>query len=130
MTDGVRIIKVDLHHLGQGKITFAIFRRANFAFDGVTGAQTKLADHIWRYVNIVWTCKIVRFWRAQETKAVGQNLNRTKTHDLLAIFGQLFQDRKHQILFAQGRRALDTKLFSHRYEVSGVFAFQLFQMHR
>ena len=130
MADDIGIIEIDLHHLGQGKITLAVFWCTNFAFDGVTCAQTKLAHHVRRHINIVRTCQIIGLWRPQETETVRQNLNRAKPHDLLAIFSKLFQNRKHQILLTQGRRALDTQLFSHRYKVSGVFAFQLFQMHR
>ena len=130
MAHRIGIVEIDLHYLGQGKITLAVPWRTNFAFYCITGAQTELADHIWGYVNIIWTRQIIGLGRTQKAKAVRQNLNRTQTHDLLAIFGKFFQDRKHKILFAQGGRAFDTQLFSHRYEVSRIFAFQLFQMHR
>ena len=130
MTHGFGIIKVNLQYLGQGKITLTILWRANFAFNGVTCAQTKLAHHVRRHVNIVRTRQIIGLGRTQKTKTVRQNLNRAKTHDLLAILSQLFQDREHQILLTQGRRALNPELFSHGYKVGGIFAFQLFQMHR
>ncbi len=130
VTNGVGVVEVDLHDLGQGKITLAILGRADFAFDRVAGAQAELAHHVGRDVNIVGTGQIVGFGRTQEAETVGQNLDRAETHDLLAIFGEFFQDREHQILLAQRRCALDAQFFGHRHEVGWIFAFQLFQMHK
>src|SRR3546814_5016012 len=75
-----------------------------FAFDGVPCTQAKFAYLIGRYINIIRASKIIGFRTAQKTKAVGQDLNGAKAHDLLAIFGFHLQDREHEILFAKSRR--------------------------
>jgi len=53
------------------------------------------------------------FGRAQETERIRENLDRARPDDFLALFGEFFQDREHQVLLAQRRGAFDTKLFGH-----------------
>src|SRR3546814_2079872 len=76
-------------------------------------SHAELADLRGADVNIIRAGKIVRLRAAKKTEAVRQNFDRSGTHDLLATFSHGFQDGEHQVLFAERRRALDTKLFSH-----------------
>ena len=101
MADSIGIVEIDLEHLGECEITFAILGRADFAFNGVTGAQAILAHHIGRNVDVVRSGEIVCLGRTQEAEAVGEYLNRAFADDLLTILCHLFQDREHQILLAQ-----------------------------
>ena len=126
VTNGVGVVEINLHDLGQREIALSVLWRANLAFDSITGAQPELTNHVGRDINIVGTRKIIGFGRTQESKTVGQNLDRAQTHDLLTVIGELFQDCEHQILLAQRRCTLDPQFFSHRDEIGRVFAFQLF----
>ena len=71
MADGVGVVKIDFQHFRQREIAFAVFRMADFAFDGITGAQTELANHVGCYVYVVGAGKIVGFWRPQKAKGIG-----------------------------------------------------------
>src|SRR3546814_10672490 len=89
--------------------------------DLVPGTQAKFAYLIGRYINIVRASKIIGFRTAQKTKAVGQDLNGAKAHDLLAIFGFHLQDREHEILFAKSRSPFHPQLLRHGDEFGGRF---------
>src|SRR6187431_124028 len=69
------ILEIDRIDLEQREITLSFFRRANVAFDCVTGAQTETADLAWRNIDIVWPGQVIRFRRAQESEAVGEHLD-------------------------------------------------------
>src|SRR3546814_807592 len=98
--------------------------------DLVPGTQAKFAYLIGRYINIVRASKIIGFRTAQKTKAVGQDLNGAKAHDLLAIFGFHLQDREHEILFAKSRSPFHPQLLRHGDEFGGRFLLEVFQMHQ
>ena len=53
------VVKIDTVDFGEGKITFVVFRRADFAFDGIAGAQSKFFNLGRRNVNVVGTGQIV-----------------------------------------------------------------------
>src|SRR5690606_28770549 len=105
--NNIGIVEVDADQLRQRKITLAIAWGADFTLDGVTGAQPIFADLVRRNINVVGTCEIIGLGRTQKTEAVGQDLDRPRPDDLLALFGELLEDREHQVLLAQRRRALD-----------------------
>src|SRR3546814_5434143 len=86
MPNGVRLIEIDCSKFCECKIALTFLRTPDFAFDGVPCTQAKFAYLIGRYINIIRASKIIGFRTAQKTKAVGQDLNGAKAHDLLAIF--------------------------------------------
>ena len=61
MTHSVRIVKIDFHQFGQGKIAFAIFGCPDFAFDSIPGAQSILSNHIGRYIDVVRPGEVICF---------------------------------------------------------------------
>src|SRR3546814_17980378 len=107
----------------------AVLRRANLALDGVAGAQAIFADLVGRDIDIVGTGKIIGLGAAQEAEAVGQHLDRPRSDDFLALFGEFLEDREHQILLAQRRRAFDPQFLGHFDELRGRFGLEFFQMH-
>src|SRR5690606_38070491 len=68
VADRIGVVIVDARELGQREIAFAVLRRADLAFDRVTGAQSPFADLVWRNVDVVGTGQIVRFRAAQEAE--------------------------------------------------------------
>jgi len=91
----IGIIEIDLGKAGERKIALPIARRADFAFDSVTGAQAPFAHLIGRDVNIIRPGEVIGFGRAQEAETVLQHLDRADPHDLVVIFlilGQFAQD--------------------------------------
>src|SRR6185503_3795172 len=48
-----QVVEIDLVDLEQREITLSFFRRANMAFDRITGAQAETTDLAWRNVDIV-----------------------------------------------------------------------------
>src|SRR3546814_2744000 len=82
MPNGVRLIEIDCSKFCECKIALTFLRTPDFAFDGVPCTQAKFAYLIGRYINIIRASKIIGFRTAQKTKAVGQDLNGAKAHDL------------------------------------------------
>src|SRR3546814_18085680 len=108
--NGVRVKEIDSSKFCEGNKALTFLRTPDCAFDGVPGTQAKFAYLIGRYINIIMASKIIGFRTAQKTKAVGQDLNGAKAHDLLAIFGFHLQDREHEILFAKSRSPFHPQL--------------------
>ena len=106
-------LAVDLIHLDQREIAFAVLGDAHFAFDGVAGVQVEAADLRGRDVDVVRAGQVRSFRRAQETEAVGQDLETAVTEDGLSGAGAPLEDREHQFLLAQAVGVLDVQAGGH-----------------
>ena len=129
MAHYIGVVEIDRFNRGEGKIAFAVFGPANFAFNRIARPQTIFAHHIGRDVNIVWTRQIIGFWCPQKAKTIGQHFNCAFADNLFPIFCLNLEDRKHDILFAQCRCALNTQFFGHFDQFSRSFLLELFQVH-
>ena len=102
---------VDLIKLVQRKVAFAVFGCAYFALDHVAGMQVKAAHLAGADVDIVGAGGVAGIGAAQKAKAVGQDFQHAISNDLFAGAGPLFDDGKHQLLFAHAAGVFDFKLF-------------------
>ena len=59
----IRLIEINLIHLQQGEISFAILWRPNLSFHGISGAQAKPAYLARTHINVVRAWQIIRFGR-------------------------------------------------------------------
>ena len=75
---------VDLVQLVQRKVTLAVFGRADFAFNHVTGMQVEAANLARADVDVVSACGVAGVRCPQKAKAVGQNFEHTVGNDGLA----------------------------------------------
>ena len=129
VADGVGIVEIDLGDADEAEIALALLGAADLAFDRVAGPQAELADLVGRDVDVVGAGQIIGIGRAQEAEAVLQHFDRALAHDLVAAVGADLEDREHQLLLAQGRRALDAELLGHGDQVGGGFLLEVVQMH-
>ena len=103
-----RRLVVDAVEFGQRDVAFAVFGRADLAFDRIAGAQIEAPDLRGRDINVVGAGEVGGIRRAQETEAVGQDFQRTVAENRFPLFGMAFQDGKKQILFTEPVGVLDT----------------------
>ena len=123
-------LRVDLVDLHQREVALAVLRGADFAFDRVTGVQIETADLRRADVDVIRAGQIRRFRRAQKTEAVGQHFKRAVTENRFPLFRLLFQDGKHQLLFAHALGVINLQLSRHFQQLGHVQGFQFCQMHR
>ncbi len=123
----LRVFEIDGVDFDEGKISLAVFRRANLAIDGVAIAQAKAADLVGRHIDVVGAGEVIRLRAAQKAEPVRQDFDDACAADLDAALGQLFQDREHHVLRAQGVRVLHLQLLSIGEEFSRRFALQLLE---
>ncbi len=71
----LRVLEIDGVDLEQREIPLAVLRRADLPVDGVAGAQAEAADLRGRDVDVVRAGQVIRFRRAQEAEAVGQDFD-------------------------------------------------------
>jgi hypothetical protein len=109
--DFLRVLEIDRVDLKKREIALAFLGTANQAFHGIAGAQTEPANLGWRDINIVWPSQIIRVGGSQEAEAVLQHLDDARADNLDLPAGQLFENCKHQLLFAHDRSVLDFVLF-------------------
>ncbi|MNI67026.1 hypothetical protein D3C73_1226280 [compost metagenome] len=121
---------VDLVHLDQRKVAFAILRRAHFTFDGIAGVQVETADLRGRDVDVVRAGQIRGLGRAQETEAVRQDFQDAVAKDLLALLGAPFHDGEHQLLLAQAVGVLDFQASGHFEQLRDMQRLQFIEVHR
>ncbi len=124
-----RRLTVDLVELDHCEIALAIFRRADFTFNGVTCVQVETADLRRRNVDVVGACKVGNVGRAQETEAVRQNFERAITIDRLALLRAVFQQRKDEFLFFQAVGAFNAVGGGHFQQLTDVEGFELREVH-
>src|SRR5262249_19193611 len=73
--------------------------------------------------------QVVRLRRTEEPEAVGQNFDDARAGDLDLLLGELFQDRKHHVLFAHRTGVLDLQLFSEFEQGGGGFVLEILELH-
>jgi hypothetical protein len=73
--------------------------------------------------------QIIGFRAAEKAEAVVEHLDRAHPHDLGAGFGADLEDREHQLLLAQGGRALDSHFLGHGDQFGGGFLLEILEMH-
>ena len=120
----LRRLEVDGLDLDQGKILFALVRRAHIAADRVAGLQIKLANLRRGDVNIVRAGQIVVVGRAQEAIAVGQDFQHAIGEDVALLFALRLKNLEDQILLAKGAGALDLQGARDSGQFSNVFFFE------
>ena len=110
---GFRIVAVDAVEPHQRKVALVVFRNAHAAFDGVAGMQVEAAYLARRHINIVGAGKIGSIGAAQEAETVGQDFERARAGEALALLHHLAHNGKHEVLFAQAVGIFDTVLLGH-----------------
>ena len=129
MADFFGRIKVDLVDLEQREITLALLGRTNLAFNRIARAQTKAPNLARRDIDIVRTGKIVCLGTAQEAKAVWQNLQHAFAENGMIVFGQLFENGKHQLLFTERAGVFDFEFLGQGKKLRRGFLFEFLKMH-
>ena len=99
-------LAVDLVDLDQREITFAVFRGADFAFDGVAGMQIEAANLRGRYIDVIGAGQIRGVGRTQETEAVRQHFQSATAEDRVALFRLILEQRKNQFLLPEAVRTI------------------------
>ena len=125
----VRVLEIDRVDLQQREVALAFFRRTDMAFDGVAGAQAEAADLRGRDVDVVRAGEVVRFRRAQEAEAVGENLDDAFADDVDFLLRELFEDREHQLLLAHGAGVFDFLFFGEGEELDRGFDLEVLKFH-
>ena len=82
MPDFFRVLEIDRINLKQREITLAFLGAADQAFHGVAGAQAETANLGRRDINVVGSSQVIRVGGSQETEAVLQDLDDTRTDNL------------------------------------------------
>ncbi len=99
------------------------------AFDGVAGAQAEPADLRGRDVDVVRAGQVIRFRRAQKSEAVRQHFDDAFADDVDFLLRELFQDREHQLLLAQGAGVFDLLFFGEGEKLNGVFGLEVLKLY-
>ena len=129
---GTRIlwrVMVDLSDLQQCEIALALLGWANEARNRVAGTQCKAPDLAWTDIDVVRAGQVGTVRRAQEAKAVLQNLEDTLAVDIFALGSMRFQDRKNHVLLARARHALDSERLAKFHKISGRTVLEFRQVH-
>ncbi len=123
------VLEIDGVDLEQRKVALAVLGAANFALDGVAGAQSEAADLRGRDVDIVRAGQIVRFRRAQKAKAVGENFDHPFADDVGFADCELLEDAEHQLLLAHGAGVFDFELFGKRDKLGRGLGLEVLEFH-
>ena len=122
----IRVIEINLIDLQQGEIPFAIFWRADLAFNRIAGAQTKAPHLAGGNINIIRTGQIVGLRGAQEAEAILQHFQNAFPINGDVIHRQLLQAGEHQFLLAQIRGVFNFQFFREGEKFRWGFLFQFF----
>ena len=120
-----RILEIERVDFEQREITFAFFRAADVAFDGVAGAKAEAADLRGRDVDVVGAGQVVGVGRTEEAKAVGENFDDAFADNVGLGGREVFEDGEHQLLLAHGAGIFDRILFRERDELGRRFRFEV-----
>ncbi len=123
------VLEIDRVDLEQREVALAFLRRADFAFDGVAGAQAEAADLRRRDVDVVGSRQVIRFRRAQEAEAIGQHFDHAFADDVDFFRRELLEDREHLFLLAHGRGVLDRVLLGKGQQFGGGFGLEVLEFH-
>ena len=96
-----RIFEIDRIDLEQREITLPILGRADLAFHGIAGAQTKAPHLGGGDINIIGPGQEIRLRAAQIAETVRKDFQRPFPENRLFIIREGLQDREHHILLAQ-----------------------------
>ncbi len=129
VADLLRILEIDGVDFQKREIALPFLRAADKPFDGVAGAQAKAADLRGRDIDVVRARKIIGVGRTQEAEAVLQHLDDAVADDLDVAAGELFEDRKHQFLFAHDRSVFDFVFFGETKQFCGRLELQVLQLY-
>ena len=123
-------LEIDRVDLQQREIALAVLGRADLALDRVAGAQAEPAHLARADIDVIRAGQVVGLRAAQEAEAVGQDFQRAFAVDRLVVVGEVFQDREHHVLLAQGRGVLDLEGFGEAQQVGRGFGLEFGKMHR
>src|ERR1039457_774492 len=123
-------IVVDLADLEQRKVALAFLRRADQPGNRIAGAQVETPDLARGHVDVIRPGQIEAVGRAQEAKAVLQDLEHAVAIDVLTIARVRLEDREDDVLLARAREVLQTHRLGHLHEFVNRLGLQLGQIHR
>ncbi len=118
-------LAVDGVHLDEREVALAVLRRADLAFDRIAGVQVETPDLRRRDVDVVGAREVGGVGRAQETKAVGQDLQGSIPEDGNALLRLALEQREDQVLLAHPARVLDAVRGGHLDQRRAVVGLQL-----
>ena len=127
--DLLRVVEIDRIDLEKREITLAFLRGADRSLDRISGLQLEFADLGRGNIDVVRAGKIVRFRRAKEAEAVLQDFDDAFADDLDLLGGQLFEDREHQLLFAQDGGVFDAVLLRKCDQFGSALVLQVLKFH-
>src|SRR2546428_8318939 len=120
----LRVLEVDGLDLEQREVALAFLGGTDLSGDHVAGAQVEAADLARRDVDVVGTGEVVVVGRAQETEAVGQDLEHALAADEAVLLGMRLQDGEDELLLAHGGRALDVHVLGDGRELGDLLVLQ------
>ena len=123
----LRRLVVDRLDLQQGEVALRVLRRPHLARDRVAGTQVEAPDLRGRDVDVVRPREVVVVRGAQESEAVGQDLQDAFRVDEPVALGLGLQDLEDQLLLAEPREALDAEVARKRVEIRNPLLLQLGQ---
>ena len=120
---------VDLVEFVERKVAFAVFGDADLALDHVARVQIEAAYLARRDVDVVGGRGEAGVHVAQKAKAVGQNFEHAVGVHEFAALGALFDDGKHQLLFAHAAGVLDFEGFGLLEDFRHVQCLEFVEVH-
>ncbi|EHM55132.1 hypothetical protein HMPREF9080_00936 [Cardiobacterium valvarum F0432] len=123
------LVVVDGVDFGEGEVAFVVFRWADFAADGVAGAQVAAADEVGRDVDVVGVGLVGVDFGAQEAVAVRDEFEGAIAGDFFATFGMRFEDTEDEVLFAFAGDVVQSHGFGKRENFLGAFLFEIAKVH-
>ena len=125
----LRILEIDLFHLKEGEIPFALLRRTDLPGHDITGPEIEAADLRGRDINVIRAGQVIGIRRPKEPKAVRQGFQDSLSEDHTVLFGLSLEDGKDQLLLAQVGRSFDLEVPGHFVQISDGLLLQLCKMH-
>ena len=103
----VRRVEIDLADLQQREVALTVLGRTDQAGDRIAGAQVEAADLARADVDVVGAGQVGAVGRAQEAKAVLQDLEHAVAVDVLAVARVRLEDREDDVLLARAGEVLE-----------------------
>ncbi len=121
---------VDRLDLEQGEVALVLLGRADLAPDGIARAQVEAADLRRRDVDVVAARQVVGVRSAEESEAVGQDLQHSRAGQAAAAIALRAQDGQDQLGTAQRLGIVDRQLAREADQVGRALLFDVGEVHR
>ena len=112
-----RVFKIDGVDLDQRKVALAILGTADLALNRIAGPQREFPDLAWAHINIVGPGQVIGIRRAQEAKAILQDLDDALADNFDVAHRQVLENGKHQLLLAQRAGIFHFQFFGQRHQL-------------